>query len=670
MMGHDSSVADLDEVRILEDARKVLADDHVIHSTLPDLVAKVKARARNLVILRGERRVPKMMNGRLHLYSDVLSSRTRVKRLNALAESGLQRRAEPYAALAWLLGAEYPSSLLDLAWKSMLQSHAHDSIAGSGVDEIERDVTYRLRQTINISQGVARRGMEAVQRRIQTIAKAPEDVFLTVFNASLVARSEVLTVVADLPRTSGLAKFQLVEEGGKETLPVQVSTRRPHNAVINHAGDAPTMMECERVKFHFEARSIPGLGYNVYRFVPGGDFLRGGLVSGRNAMENEHLAVTINSNGSLSLVHKETNRRYDDLHYFEDGGEAGHAWMHIEPAEDLILTSLGTPALIGLEENGPLLARYRVEYRMEIPAAPDENGGDPWQRLDGSGSACRRSRETVPLTIVSHITLRKGARALEVTTRLENRAENHRLRVVLPTRLKARVCHAESAFDVVEREIIYGPGSPWHGGVNATFPMQRFVDVSDGKAGLAFISDGLREYQVTQDADRAIAITLLRAFQVSLTTVSKRWEPHPEMKLSQSPGEHEFRYWIYPHAGNWEKGGVFTEVERFTVGLEPAQAGAHAGDLPTRLSFLSVEPSQLVVTALKRSEDGKGVLLRVFNPGSKAVTGKVRAYRPLRSACYLTLEEKESGPIKVQGGQATFKAGPKQIVTLKLVVER
>jgi alpha-mannosidase len=428
------------------------------------------------------------------------------------------------------------------------------------------------------------------------------------------------------------------------------------------------MMATERVRIHLEAKSVPALGYTTYAFEQGGDFLRGGLVSGLNTLENEHLRVQIRADGTLDVLHKETKRQFTGLHYFEDGGEAGHAWMHIEPAADRILTSHGFPVGIALEENGPLLARFRVEYQMRIPCGLEENGSDPWQRLDGVGSASSRSNEARALTIVSWITLRKGARCVEVTTRFENRSDNHRLRVLFPTRLPAKTCFTESAFDVVERPVVHRPDSPWYGGVNATFPMQRFIDVNDGKAGLAVIVDGLREYQVSPDPDRAIALTLLRAFEVSLTTVSKRWEAHPEMRLSQSPGEHEFRYWICPHASGWERGDVLAEVERFSVPLEPAQAGAHGGDLPQELSFMGVEPGNLVVTAIKRAEDGSGLVVRFFNPTRKAISGKIKTCRPIRSAHLLNLEERVVEKLSPQGKMLSLKSGAKKILTVKLVL--
>ncbi len=667
MQGHDSSVADTMTLRIIEEARQYMGKGKLFHSSLPELMTRVKKAARDLEVLQGERRVPKLMGGRIHLYSDVLSSRVRIKRLNAQAEHALQRWAEPYAAIAWGLGAEYPNGPLDLAWKTLLKCHAHDSIAGSGVDDIEQDMTYRLRQVINIAGGLTRRGLGRIQLRIDNSDADKDDVLFTLFNASPHPRSEVVTLVADLPETSGYgADLSLVQAGHKRTTPIQIVSRKLHHAVVNHLGDAPAMMACKRVRFHFQAENVPALGYATYRLQREPAKAHGSLVCGRNMMENEHLLVRINTDGTLYLKHKATGWVFDGLHYFEDSGEAGHAWMHIEPAFDRIITSHGAPVTVTLEENGPLLARYRIVYRLPVPVGLDENGGDPWQRLDGGDNSACRMEETRELAIISEVTLKKNARGLDITTRFENPCKNHRLRAMFPTHIRAKTCHAESAFDVVERSIERGPGSPWADAVNPTFPMQRFVDVSDGNVGLAVINDGLREYQVTEDSQRTIAVTLLRAYEVSMATVSKAWDLHPEMALSQSPGPHECRYVIYPHAGGWAAAELYCEAERLALPLEPAQTGAHGGDLPARYSFLAIEPANLVLSALKQSEDGQALVLRVFNPTETALEGRLRLFRRIRSASLVSLEEKVLEELPARGKSLRLNVAPKKTVTVKL----
>ena len=667
MMGHDASVADRAELRIIDEAQKSIGKDKLFHSTLPDWIEKVKRAAGDLPVLKGERRTPKVRTGRVHLYSDVLSSRTRMKRLNAQAEWALQRWAEPSAVMAWCLGREYPASVLDLAWKFLLQSHAHDSIAGSGVDDIERDMNHRLRQVIGISRGVTARSLAHIQRTIDNSDAASGDVLLTVFNPSPYPRSEVLTAVLDVPPASASREFDLVEIEGKRRTPTQIVTRKPYHAVVNHPRNAAHMMKCERITFHLDMRDIPALGYTTLRLNPKGRFERGGIVTGHNTMENEHLHVRIRADGTLSLTHKPTGATYEDLHFFEDSGEAGQAWMHVEPGRDKIIGSRGCPVSVSLVENGPLLARYSIEYFMNIPACLDNAESNAWERLDGFDNAARRACETKPLAIKALVTLRKASRSVEVHTSFHNDSENHRLRVLFPTRLhKAASCWAASAFDVVERPIAPGPESPWHGIGRRTFPMQQFVDVSDGKSGLAIINDGLREYEVTQDADRTIAVTLLRAYELSICTSAAGWEIHPDMKLSQCPGDHEFRYLIYPHAGRWDDADVLRECERLAAPVKMVQTGRHSGTLPKRNSFLEITPSHLTMSALKLSGCGKAMILRMFNPTSRRVTGIIRLPTPIRSAELVTLEESPLRALEPKGKTLALQVPAKKIVTVRL----
>lgn len=668
MDGHDASVPNAAVVRIIEEAQRILGKDKIFHYNLEDHMAKVKGAVRDLPVLRGERRVPKPMGARVHLYSDVLSCRTRMKRANALAEQALQRLAEPFAALAWRLGAEYPGTQLDMAWKLLLKGHAHDSISGTGVDDIERDMLHRIRQVVNISRGLFTRSLQHIQLQIDNSDAGGDDVLLTVFNPSPWRRREVVTAAVDLPATSGYHAISVWDAERNEQAPMQLVSRRPHHAVVNHSLDATAMMTCDQAVVRFEA-DVPPMGYATYTLARQAAAGGGGLVCGQNEMRNEHLHVAINSDGTLRLTHTETGRQVDGLLYYEDGGEAGHAWMHIEPAHDSIVTTLGALARVSLEEDGPLLARYRIEHVLNVPARLEENRGDDWQRLDGAPNASRRSTETRPLPIATLVTLKKDAAAVEVAVTFNNTCDDHRLRVLFPTNLDTNTCSVETAFDVVERPIEPAAGEPWADAPGATFPMQRFIDLTDGSFGLAVINDGLREYEVTRDGRRAVAVTLLRAFEVALTTVSKRWERHPEMGLSQAHGPHEFRFLLYPHAGGWVAADVPRLAEQLALPLQPAQTGPHTGSLPRRHSLLEISPSNLVLSALKLAENGAGLTLRVYNPTSDQIAGSVTFLEHVKSTRLVTLEELPAGELNWRGGKIEISALPKKILTIEAAFE-
>lgn len=670
MMGHDSSIADPLEKEMVKLTRKALTEDEVVRGHYEEMMAAIKAEVDwdNLQVLHGERRVPKPMPAIMHMYSDVLSSRIRMKYRSSEAEYLIQRQVEPFAVAAAMTGAEYPDALLELAWKTMLQCHAHDSISGSGVDAIEEDMMNRLRQVQDIGEGLYTRSLAAIQQRIDNSSLPEDAIVVTVFNPSLRPRTEVVTAVVDLPwegpRPRG--QFTLRDAVTGEVMETQCASRKPHWAVVDHAYDAPCMMRSERFTIHFEAKDVPGLGYATYYVDQQGKFAQGTLTDGGHILDNGDIVVNFDNDGTLILVSKQDDILFQGLHYFIDDGEAGHAWMHVRPACDRAVDSRGFPVSIALEEDGPLLARYRVEYHMRIPSGLEENGGDPWQRLDGVGNQASRGSVEKDLTIVSRFTLRRHARAVEVETCFENTAECHRLRLMLPTERIGDYCHAESAFDVVKREIVFGEDSVWQGSQSVTFPMQRFVDVSDADAGLAFIGKGLREYEVTQNDDRCIAVTLLRAYELNLTTVSFRWESHPEMKLTQSPGFHRFEYRLCPHAEDYAAGGVLEEADNMVAPLEVVQSGATCGDLPQRHGFLEISPSTIQVSALKKAEKGNGWILRLYNPSEKSTICMIKIVDTITHVTQVTLEELPQEEIAFNKGKATLNIESKKIVTLLL----
>ncbi len=670
MMGHDSSVADPLEKEMIALTRETLAGDDVVHGQYEEMMAAIKSEVdwENLPVMQGEQRVPKPMPAALHLYSDVLSSRTRMKYRSSQAEYLIQRRVEPFAVAAAQTGAAYPDTLLDMAWKTMLQCHAHDSISGSGVDAIEEDMMNRLRQVLDIGEGVYTRSLAALQQRVNNSALPEDAIVVTVFNPSPRPRSEVVSAVVDLPWDGPRPRdqFALRDAVTGDVAPTQCAARKPHWAVVDHAFDAPCMMRSERFTIHFEAKDVPGLGYATYYVDSRGSFAEGSLATDMNTLENDHLAVAFAANGTIRLSDKTNGIVYEDLHHFVDDGEGGHAWMHVRPAFDRTVDSRGFPASVALEEDGPLLARYRVDYYLRVPSGLEENDGDPWQRLDGVGNQASRGNVEKELTITSRFTLRRHARSLEVETAFDNTATCHRLRLMLPTYRNSTRHHAESAFDVVERETVFGEASVWRGARGVTFPMQRFVDVCDEAGGLAFVSSGLHEYEVTQGAERCIAVTLLRAYEVNLTTVSYRWEAHPEMTLSQSPGQHRFEYRIVPHQSDYCEGGVLREADTLVAPLEPVQAGAGRGDLPQRQGFLKIAPDTIQISAYKQAENGTGWVLRLYNPCKETVSCAVTVPKTIVRATQVTLEELPMAELGMDEGNIALDMAPKKIVTVLL----
>jgi alpha-mannosidase len=138
------------------------------------------------------------------------------------------------------------------------------------------------------------------------------------------------------------------------------------------------------------------------------------------------------------------------------------------------------------------------------------------------------------------------------------------------------------------------------------------------------------------------------------------------MELAQCIGDHEWSYALYPHTGDWAEGGVYDQAEDLNLPLQPAQAGPHEGDLPKAMSFVELQGKNLQLTALKRAEDRKtSWIARIFNPGTRAVNGKLILHKPVKDAWLTNLDEKRLEKIEVNDAVIPFRAGKKKIVTLE-----
>lgn len=667
MQGMDTSTPNDLEVEIVKRLQTQLREDEsLFHSSMTDLVADLKKSVdwSKRKKFQGEMRHPGKPGGLTTIFADIITSRARMKVLAAEAENLLVRLAEPFATLAHALGAESLRPFLDVAWDYLLKVHPHDTIAGSGIDQLERDATHRLEQVKSIANNVLAESLSEIQKTIDLGDTPDEAIMLPVFNPSPVARSEVVTVIVDFPRDLIPDAFEIVDSAGKR-INFWVSWFRAGEKVVRDPADLTNALVGWAVCVHFEAKDVPALGHSVFTLRRGKPFeAKERIGATPNLLENEHLIIQFQPDGTLDLHDKATKTTYAGLHSFVDGGDNGDAWSRRKPLMDREISSQGQPVTIQMEDNTPLSATVRVDYHMRVPA-----------RLEHTDDyhTTWRSEEMIDLPITSRFTLRRGARALDVETRFDNRAKSHRLRVHFPTGLmRATHSSAESACDVVDRPIDRGPDNPFRLGDNPTWPQLRFADISDGERGLALVNQGICEFEAIDDPERTLALTLLRAYEVSLCTVSYRWERLPEQMMSQQFGEHVRRYAIVPHAGDWQKGDICAEAERLCVPLQVAQSGPHkGGKAPRERSLVAISPREVQLSAIKEAENGRNIIVRVYNPTSRATKAKITLWKTPKRAWLTDMEEnrlRDQSPLALKDETITVPVGKKGIVTVEIAV--
>jgi alpha-mannosidase len=96
--------------------------------------------------------------------------------------------------------------------------------------------------------------------------------------------------------------------------------------------------------------------------------------------------------------------------------------------------------------------------------------------------------------------------------------------------------------------------------------------------------------------------------------------------------------------------------------------GAHSGTLPAEHAFVTVQPETVVLTAMKKTEDGNGLILRLYEWAGKS--GDVELHLPQGATAATVanlLEQPQGSPLTVTGtDRVTAPIHPYEILTLRV----
>ena len=615
--GHDSSCPDIREVRMIKDLSKALEGKaNVFHSTFTDFQRGViESITDDLPQITGEMRHYYTEGSPSVLFGWITSARMDIKKINYCTERLLGSYAETMASFASLAGAAYPRGFLDHAWNLLMQNHGHDSIGGCSRDVVPQDMLYRYRQVNEISICVMEQAFSDIAGAIDMSGRDKGEVAVVVWNPLPQSRTEIAELMIDIPKDLGAKDFRLVDADGAE-VPFQPLESSDRYTVIQNPNDCADMMAMKRHRFFAELPELPGSGYKTFFVKPLEEkkrTLTRTIVGSTNGMENEFLSVVVQPNGALSVTDKLTGRNWTDLGYFRDCSEIGNPWEHISVPYDEVLNTLGEKAHIARILSGELVTTYKVELDWELPSGR-------------SADEKRRSSDRVPYRIVNMVTLRKGQPWVEIETTIVNNAEDHYLQVSFPTHVESKNTIASTPFDVVERLIKLPDPGNYQEALQTEHPMDRFVAIEDGKAGLALLNEGLKAYEPHDDDDQTLSLTMLRCFPLRICITNLEMTDYSNQDNgSQCLGTHTFKYAFMPYSGTVETARIWQFAERFNHAVRVAQIGPSAdGKLPLAHSFLEVENDALHVSAVKQSENGEGWVVRLFNPTNRTLSGKIR----------------------------------------------
>ena len=552
----------------------------------------------------------------ISVFPGVMSARMYLKIQNDKAEKAIIKYAEPLAMLDWMYGAQYDEEIFTHAWELLLKNHPHDSICGVSIDDVHTDMEERSRDFHFLIDSQIRKNLSNLGRRIDTSKLGEENFF--VFNPSPYGRSETVSIQGEDYYINNVEPFgyTLVEK----------------NEVVNPVS------------------------------------------KGDNIISNSLVDVTFNTNGTFDVYHKNSDTTYKGLGQLEDAGDAGDEYNYSYPDVDRLYYSTDAIVNVDYTKVTPEKAVVEINYVMNIPVGI---------------TADRKERSTVlkEMPVRTIVTIEANSDVIKVKTDIRNTVKDHIVRALFPTNIKTTHAYAGSAFDVVERpihiddydesmipenvrQVIVGAREAKP---NTIFNGRELVDLNDGEKGMAVLSRGLPEYTVYKETS-TIALTLFRSVAWVAYDINTRFgDAGPEIFTPQAQclREMTFEYAIYPHNHHYDEGGVLRAADEYNAELLTFVTDKHEGELPVNKSFVNVvdENDAVRITSIKRSMNGKGITIRLYNGTENKTSATLNMFRKIKNVKSINLLERVLGDINAKATSFTVEVGAKAIETYYFEME-
>jgi alpha-mannosidase len=500
----------------------------------------------------------------------------------------------------------------------MMFNQFHDILPGSAIKEVYADVDKDHEIIRTGLKNILNDSLKTISSSINT---AGEGTPVIIFNPLSWDRM-------------GLVKVPLSELGINEPVTIKDSS----------GIEIPSqVIEEDGKKLIFVAQNIPSLGYAEYRAIPSkdGSIPSTSLTATSSVLENELFKVEVDPlTGWIKTIFDKTASREvldgkgkgNSLQLFKDDPPDYAAWSL---DENIQKNKFSEPPVKGMEitvvEKGPVRSILRVKHIY------------------------KKSVFTQDIILYHKIQI------IDFCTRVDWNQKYTCLKAAFPSSISNTFATYEIPYGFIERKLSNAPGATERDSQKWEVNAQQWIDYTDsaGSYGLSLLNNSKYGFDVR---DNFIRITLLRAPDHPIP-YDATYAP-----MITDQGKHEISYALYPHTGDWKKALTSKRAYEYNYPLVCRVEAVHNGTLNKALSFISVSPENIILSAMKKSEDGKSFVLRLYETAGKDATAVIKFSKPVAAAFVSDILENEKNKLGVAapGTSISLPVAHNEIVTLRL----
>lgn len=609
---------------IIEKLNKLNTDSNFYISTIDEVMKNTENNGFIYDTVKGE-----MTAGQFsRVHKSIYSTRADLKIKNNKNENYIVNIAEPLSSIAYKLGFQYENKVFEKVWKLMAENAAHDSIGMCNSDETNNSIEYRYDTVKSIAENLVELKMREIGSSI------PErDIFqFQVYNLLPYERRGVLKAEIFTPFT----EFEIYDTDGNiyeiEILKSEKLAERIKNKMKSEVGfntdDNPRWIkenvEIYKTEVLIYIENFQSMGYRTL-FIREKSLKmdKNKDVEKKNIIENENLKVTVCENGSIIIKNKKENFERKGFLILENSGDDGDTYDYSEPYKDRIITSEKSIAEILETKNGSILSEVKYSLKMAFPYDLKMRG---------------KNKDDIITEFFVTLSLEKGSFLLKINIEVENKAIEHRTRVLFKTGIESKESIADQQFGIIRRPVYLSEEKNWkENGWNerprTIEPMQSFVSLSDKCETVSIITDCVREYQIIGEKYDTIALTLFRSVpKMGKSDLQDRPGrasgmadyPAPDAQLLKKLN---FNFAIFISKDKVSASDIANLSKEYLTPFQYYQAAEFKNvdiyflmnkpeiqSTPFDYSLFSFENRNCVLSTVKKAEKEDSLIIRIYNP--------------------------------------------------------
>ena len=376
------------------------------------------------------------------------------------------------------------------------------------------------------------------------------------------------------------------------------------------------VIECDGE--YFGVKNIPPFGYAVVK----PEIQENNIKATDKHLENEYLSIDFDDDYHIVSIFDKTLERQvvangglaNVLEIFEDYPRDFDAWEITEyyKQKKWIADDVSETEII----NAPLYASVKIKRKYNLSV------------------------------ITQEIRLTANSRRLDFITDIDWHEDHSLLKAAFPLAIRTNTASCDVQFGYVERPAVLN--NSWD---KAKFEIcaHKWVDMSEGDYGISLLNDCKYGYSVS---DNVLKISLLKSSTY----------PNP----NADRGKHHFMYSLYPHCGNVGSSDVVKQGYIINKPLKAKKIEKNSnGILPKRFSFVSSDKKNVVIETVKKSEDSKGVIIRLFDAENKRGKVNLNFGLPISKVYMCDMLENTEREIKVVDNSVELEFSNFEVLTLK-----